>query len=147
MNTSSSSSEKEGKDENVVIYALKDLVKKGLGGRQGLGNQYISWIHLEDFKRAIEFIYHHESLQGPINICAPTPIPNAEFMRMLREASGKKFGLNLAPWVVKLGAFLRQTEAELVLKSRRVYPEKLIEAGFVFNYNKPQEMIHDLSTK
>lgn len=136
-----------GKGENGVFDVLKELVKNGLGGRQGLGNQYISWIHAEDFKRAIEFIYSHENLQGPINVCAPNPITNTDFMRMLREALGKKFGLNLAPWMVKLGAFLRQTEAELVLKSRRVFPEKLIEAGFTFNYPKPLEMIQNLSSK
>jgi len=63
-----------GLGRNSVFPVLRRLTKFGLGGRQGSGKQFVSWIHVEDFCRAIEWIIAHEDLVGPINQCAPNPL-------------------------------------------------------------------------
>lgn len=113
---------------------LKILTKIGLGGKQGRGNQKISWIHIDDFCRAVEFIIANEDLTGGINITAPNPLSNNDFMKNLRKEMKVPFGLNAAVWQLELASAVMGTETELLLKSRNVYPEKLIKNGFGFNY-------------
>jgi uncharacterized protein len=115
-----------------VFDVLSKLVRVGLGGRQGSGAQYVSWIHEVDFVRAIEFLIAHEHLQGPVNICSPNPVVNREFLRALRAAWRQPVSVPSPAWVIEIGSFLLRTESELVLKSRRVVPTKLLEAGFTF---------------
>ncbi len=111
------------------------LVRWGLAGEIGSGDQYVSWIHDFDFIRAIEFLIQHPNLQGPVNICAPSPIPNHQFMCSLRRAwCTSYFGLSIPEWLVQAASFVSRTEPELILKSRRVIPRKLLEAGFVFDF-------------
>jgi hypothetical protein len=110
---------------------LLSLVRRGLGGASGDGRQYVSWIHHEDFVGAVRWLLEHD-LSGPVNVAAPNPLPNAEFMRGLRDAWGRSFGLPSARWMLEVGAVFLRTETELVLKSRRVVPGRLIEAGFGF---------------
>jgi NAD dependent epimerase/dehydratase family enzyme len=110
------------------------LVRYGLGGRQGSGRQFVSWIHETDFNRAIELLIAREDWDGTVNVASPNPLPNSAFMRHLREAWGARFGLPLAPWMVETGAFFMRTESELILKSRRVVPARLLEAGFQFRF-------------
>ncbi len=113
---------------------LNILTKIGLGGKQGRGNQKISWIHIDDFCRAVEFIIANEDLTGEINITAPNPLSNNDFMRNLRKEMKVPFGLNAAVWQLEIASAVMGTETELLLKSRNVYPEKLIKNGFSFNY-------------
>jgi hypothetical protein len=121
-----------------------NLVRIGLGGTQGNGRQFVSWIHGSDFARAIEFLIEREDIDGPINIAAPNPLPNREFMEALREAWEMPNGLP-APWpLLEIGAFLMRTESELVLKSRRVVPGRLLKAGFEFDFRNWQEAADDL---
>ncbi len=120
------------------------LVRFGLGGKNGDGRQYVSWMHDEDFLRAIFWLIEHEELAGPVNLASPNPVPNAEFMRGLREAWGAKVGLPAAKWMIEIGTRLMQTESELVLKSRRVVPGKLLAAGFVFKFTTWPEAARDL---
>jgi uncharacterized protein len=110
------------------------LVRVGLGGTQGNGRQYVSWMHEEDFARAVEFLINHEEIDGPVNMAAPHPLPNREFMAALREAWAMPSGLWAPAPVIEMASFLMRTESELVLKSRRVTPGKLLEAGFEFQY-------------
>lgn len=135
-----------GPEKGGVYEALKGLVLSGMGGRQGNGNQYVSWIHIEDYIKAIEFIYNHEELENEINICAPNPDLNTNVMAALRKSLGVWFKLDLAPWMIKLGALLRGTEPELVLKSRRVIPEKLLNAGFRFKFNVVEAAFEDIAS-
>jgi uncharacterized protein (TIGR01777 family) len=121
-------------DRDGVFDVLLRLVRWWLGGRAGSGQQFVSWIHEADFIAAIEFLIQHEELSGPVNVSAPEPLPNAEFMRVLRTAWGARFGLPAARWMVELGAWVMRTESELVLKSRRVVPGRLLEAGFRFHF-------------
>jgi len=120
-------------DRGGVFDVLLGLVRRGLGGRVGDGRQFVSWIHDQDFIRAVEFLIDHD-LSGPVNLAAPEPLPNAEFMSALREAWGTRFGLPAARWMVEFGTWLLRTESELVLKSRRVTPGRLLEAGFQFRF-------------
>lgn len=113
---------------------LKMITKFGLGGKQGRGNQNISWIHIDDFCKAVDFIITHDNIVGEINITAPNPLPNEEFMRKLRKEMKIPFGLNASIWQLEIASAFLNTETELLLKSRNVYPEKLIKSGFQFSY-------------
>jgi hypothetical protein len=121
-----------------------NLVRIGLGGTQGNGRQYVSWIHENDFARAVEFLIEHEEMDGPVNIAAPNPLPNREFMEALRDAWDMPNGLP-APWpLLEIGTFLMRTESELVLKSRRVVPGRLLKAWFLFEFRNWPEAADDL---
>ncbi len=131
-------------DRGGAFDVLLSLVRHGLGGRAGDGRQYVAWIHYRDFVAAIRWISSHEELAGIINIAAPQPLPNAEFMAALREASGIRFGLPAARWMLEIGALLMRTETELILKSRRVIPGRLLQSGFSFEYPTWPEAARDL---
>ena len=122
-------------DTGGVFDVLLSLVRHGLGGTNGDGRQYLSWIHGDDFTRAMLFLLEDAcELDGPVNICAPEPVPNAAFLRTLREAWGIPFGLPASEWMLEIGTRLLRTESELVLKSRRVVPGRLLSAGFLFQF-------------
>ncbi|HYP15332.1 MAG TPA: DUF1731 domain-containing protein, partial [Bryobacteraceae bacterium] len=121
-------------DGGGIFDALLGLVRKGLGGTAGSGRQYVSWIHEADFVSAVEFLMQRGELDGVINLASPNPIPNREFMRILREAWGTRTGVPASEWMLEIGAVFLKTETELVLKSRRVVPGRLLEAGFQFQY-------------
>jgi uncharacterized protein (TIGR01777 family) len=121
-------------DPGGVFDVLLGLVRRGLGGAMGDGRQYVSWIHESDFIKAVYWLIDHPELSGPVNLAAPNPVPNAEFMRTLRAASGVRFGLPAMRWMLEVGAVLLRTETELVLKSRRVAPGRLLQSCFRFEY-------------
>lgn len=114
---------------------IKNLAKLGFGGKQGLGNQKVSWIHIDDFVRSIEFILQTEDINGVINLAAPKPTNNFKLMKTVRNSLGVPFGIPLPKGLLEIGARLIQTETELILKSRNVIPTKLLKAGFKFKYN------------
>jgi len=117
-----------------VFDVLLRLVRWGLGGTNGDGRQYVSWLHDRDFLRSITWLLDRPDLEGPINLAAPLPLPNADFMRTLRAAWGSGFGLPATRSLLEIGAFFLRTETELVLKSRRVVPGRLLQAGFAFEF-------------
>jgi uncharacterized protein len=121
-------------DPGGVFDTLVNLTRRGLGGRAGNGRQFMSWIHEDDFVNAVRFLIGRDDLSGTLNIAAPNPLPNDEFMRVLRDAHGTIFGLPATPWMLELGAMFMRTETELILKSRRVVPARLSEAGFEFAF-------------
>ena len=121
-------------DRGGIFDTLLRLVRFGLGGKAASGEQFVSWVHEVDFVRAIDFLVEHQTLAGCINICSPCPLPNQEFMRGLRDAWGTRIGLPAAHWMLELGAVFLRTETELILKSRRVVPQRLLEAGFKFTF-------------
>lgn len=118
-----------------VMTPYRNMVRFGLGGQQGPGSQMFSWIHVEDLYRIIQFVMERGDLQGALNCAAPNPVPNREQMRLMREAMGRSFGLPAYVWMLELGAKLLGTETELILKSRWVIPERLLQAGFEFRYD------------
>jgi uncharacterized protein len=117
-----------------VFAVLSRMVRVGLGGTQGNGRQFVSWMHEMDFARAVEFLIEHEEMEGPVNLAAPNPLPNREFTAALREAWNMPNGLPAPAPLVALGSFFLRSEPELVLKSRRVTPGRLLEAGFEFEF-------------
>jgi uncharacterized protein (TIGR01777 family) len=123
---------------------LSNLVRFSLGGQQGNGKQYVSWIHERDFARAVEFTIENEGFDGVVNLAAPNPLPNREFMEELRDAWGMPNGLPLPSLLIEIGAFFLRTESELVLKSRRVVPGRLLEAGFEFEFPEWRDAAEDL---
>ena len=130
-------------DRGGVFDVLLGLVRRRLGGRVGDGRQFVSWIHHQDFIRAVEFLIDRD-LSGPVNLAAPEPLPIAEFMRALREAWGVRLGLPATRWMVELGTWALRTESELVLKSRRVVPARLLDDGFAFHFPTWPEAARDL---
>lgn len=134
-------------DDGGIFDVMRHLVSFGLGGKAGDGRQYVSWIHDVDFVRAIDWIMQREHLEGPINLAAPNPVPNAEFMRALRHAWGAPIGLPATTWMLELGTWVMRTETELVLKSRRVVPGVLEADGFTFAWPAWEDAARDLCTR
>lgn len=136
-----------GLGRNSVFPTLRRLVKCGLGGKMASGEQYVSWIHERDFCRAIEWLITHPTLEGVVNLAAPNPLPNREMMREFREVCGVPFGLPATAWMLELGAFCLRTETELIIKSRRVVPERLLAEGFEFEFTGFREALEELNRR
>jgi uncharacterized protein len=131
-----------GKDGGVV-KPIKNLVRFGLGGKQGRGNQMFSWIHIEDLYRCIIFL-QQEDLTGIFNTSAPNPVTNKNLMQVFRRIMKMPIGLPAPEWLLKFGAILIKTETELILKSRWVIPERLLQAGFNFQYSTIDTALEDI---
>ncbi|MBC2866832.1 TIGR01777 family oxidoreductase [Streptomyces mexicanus] len=121
-------------DPGGVFAVLLGLTRLGLGGPVAGGAQYVSWIHEHDFVRAVEFLMDREDLTGAVNLAAPHPLPQRVFMRTLRSVWGVPVGLPATKWMAEVGAFALRSDTELLLKSRRVVPGRLTQAGFAFEY-------------
>ncbi|MFI5683206.1 DUF1731 domain-containing protein [Streptomyces sp. NPDC051636] len=121
-------------DRGGVFDVLLRLARLGLGGPVAGGTQYVSWIHDRDFVRAVEFLAARDELAGPVNLAAPGPLPQRAFMRALRAAWGVPVGLPATAWMAEIGAFVLRSDTELLLKSRRVVPGRLLDAGFAFDH-------------
>ncbi|MBX9790101.1 MAG: TIGR01777 family oxidoreductase [Pirellulales bacterium] len=123
-----------GLERGTVFQVLWRLTRLRLGGAMAGGRQYVSWIHEVDFCRAVEWLLAHEEIGGPVNVVAPSPIPNRAMMAEFRRACGVRVGLPAEQWMLEVGSFFLRTETELVIKSRRVVPKRLVDAGFEFRY-------------
>jgi uncharacterized protein (TIGR01777 family) len=121
-------------DRGGIFDTLLRLVRLGLGGTAGSGRQYVSWIHYQDFIEVLCWLIAHEEVEGPVNLAAPNPLPNRDFMRALRRAWGMRLGLPATRRMLEVGAFVLRTDTELVLKSRRVVPGRLLRNGFEFRF-------------
>ncbi len=117
-----------------VFPVLHRLVRSGLGGAMAGGDQFVSWIHEDDLVRALDWLLDREEIRGPVNLAAPGPLPNRELMRILRRAAGMPLGLPASRWMLEIGAVVLRTETELIIKSRRVVPGRLLGSGFVFTH-------------
>lgn len=149
-----------------VFATLRTLARRGLGGSNWdgwwpvsrarraagtahvpgsrRGEQHFSWIHLDDLARAIDLLEERDDLSGPINASAPNPITNRELMREVRQVSGAVIGPPMPRWASEIGAVLIRTETELILKSRWVLPEALINAGFAFQHPDLPEALRSI---
>ena len=128
----------------AAFQTFQRVVKLGLGGKMGPGTQYMSWIHEDDFARAVDWVIEHEVLKGPVNLASPNPLPNREFMRVFRKVCRRPIGLPAPTWMLGLGTRLLGTESELVLKSRRVVPGHLQSTGFQFKFPKWPEALQNI---
>ena len=130
--------------EGGALLPLKRLVKYGLGGNQGSGNQMFSWIHQEDVYQSILFLIRNEQLKGSFNLSSPNPINNMTMTNALRRVLKMPFGLPSPIWLLNFGAVLIRTETELVLKSRWVLPKRLVQNGYQFKYSTIQNALESL---
>ena len=131
----------------VLFQRLLNLVKMGMGGKQGNGEQYVSWVHEQDAARCTEWLLEHTELDGVINCTAPGPLKNKIFMQYIRKAEGMPFGLPAPEWLLKIGAIVIGTETELILKSRWVLPQRLLNSGFVFQFPEAEFAVKDICHK
>lgn len=136
-----------GNEPGGVFHVLRRLTALGLGGRMGHGEQFVSWIHERDFCRAIDWLLIHDEVSGVVNLAAPEPLANAEMMRCYRELLGIPFGLPASRWMLEVGAWLMRTEMELIIKSRRVIPGRLLCEGFNFEFAHMRDALNDLGRK
>lgn len=127
-----------------VMTPYRNLVRFGLGGAQGSGNQMFSWIHVEDLYGIIMFLKAREELSGVFNCASPSPVANRELMSRLRQAMRVRFGLPASRWMLELGALFMRTETELILKSRWVIPERLTKAGYSFRYDTLEKALSQI---
>ncbi|WP_046227421.1 TIGR01777 family oxidoreductase [Paenibacillus dauci] len=127
-----------------VMTPYQNLVRYGLGGKQGDGNQRFSWIHVDDLFHIILFLQEHTQLDGVFNCSSPSSVTNHELMAALRQAMGRKIGLPAPRWMLELGARMIGTETELVLKSRWVVPNRLIKEGYMFRYGRLERTLQDI---
>jgi len=131
-------------DRGSAFDVLLGLVRRGLGGPAGDGRQFVSWVHGADFVRAVRWLIDHTEVSGAVNIASPNPLPNAEFMKELRDAWGTDRSREIPTWLLEVGAAVIRTETELVLKSRRVIPGRLLAHGFEFNWPDWPTAVRDL---
>ena len=134
-------------DRGGIFDVLYTITRLGLGGPVGGGQQFVSWIHEDDFICAVELLIDQEGIRGPVNLCSPYPLPQKDFMSILRGAMGTKLGLPATRWMAEIGAFFMRTDTELLLKSRRVIPTRLLELGMEFKYPYWDEAARDLVAK
>ncbi|HEY8388897.1 MAG TPA: TIGR01777 family oxidoreductase [Parasegetibacter sp.] len=132
--------------EDGVIPRLLNLVRTGMGGKQGSGNQMMAWVHELDVARIAEWLVDHP-IEGAVNCVAPAPVSNAEFMRLMRKAQGIPFGFPMPRWLLQIGALIIGTETELILKSRWVMPTRLLESGYQFAFPDAEQALKDILRK
>jgi uncharacterized protein (TIGR01777 family) len=138
-------------DVGGIFAMLSKLARLGLGGTQGPGTQFVSWMHDQDYCRAVELLLERPEIadasSGVVNMCAPGPLPNREFQRALRQAWNVPIGLPASTWMLKIGARLMGTEPELILISRRVVPAVLQKGGFQFRFPEWPAAAADLAAR
>jgi uncharacterized protein (TIGR01777 family) len=135
-------------NERETVYdVLRKLTVRGLGGTMGGGNQRLSWIHMEDFLRAVDFVINDPFLDGTLNVTAPEHPTNREWMKTFREVVGMPLGLPATRWMLEVGAWFLGTETELVLKSRWAEAVRLRDAGFRWRWSKAADAVIDLQSR
>lgn len=134
-------------DRGGVFDYLSWMARLGIGGPVAGGRQYVSWIHGDDFVRAVLFLVEDREISGPVIVASPDPVPQRELMRSLRRAWGRRFGLPATRPMAELGAFALRTDTELLLKSRRVVPGRLLDAGFTFEHPQWEAAAADLAAR
>lgn len=127
-----------------VMTPYRNLVRFGLGGVQGSGNQKFSWIHVQDLFQIVLFLKDREDLSGIFNCSAPHPVSNLELMKQIRTTMKVPFGLPAPKWLLEIGSVFIKTETELVLKSRWVIPERLQREGYTFTFNTIDQTVDEI---
>jgi len=130
--------------EGATFEKLNLLTKLGLGGKQGNGKQIMSWIHIEDFARIIDFAIE-KNIEGVINMASPNPATNTEVMRAFRKANRIRIGIPTPEFLLKIGAKIIGVEPDFVLKSYYVVSKRLEENGFEFQFLTIDKALKDLT--
>jgi uncharacterized protein (TIGR01777 family) len=128
-------------NDGGAFPVLARLARLGLCGPQGNGQQWVSWLHIADFCRAVAFLAQAETVSGAVNVCAPQPLPNHAFNTLLARHLRPLVCLPQPRWLLEIGAFVLRTETELILKSRKVVPQRLLDLGFQFTYSTAEAAV------
>jgi NAD dependent epimerase/dehydratase family enzyme len=126
---------------------LRGLTRWGLGGAVTGGRQFISWIHEADLCHSVQWLIDRDDFSGPVNLASPNPIPHREMMRIIRRERGVPFGLPATRRMLEFATFIHRTEAELILKSRRVVPGRLLAAGFQFRFPRMEDAVREIESR
>lgn len=124
--------------------ALKKMLtpfRFGLGGKMGSGEQYMSWIHLDDMVKLLRFLLENDQAEGTFNATAPNPVTNAAFTRTLSTVLKRPAEFNLPAWLLKL---LFGEMSELMVNGQRVLPARLQDLGFHFCHPDLEEALRSL---
>ena len=113
---------------------LTKLTKLGLGGRISRGDQWVSWIHIDDFLAALRHVCERPTIDGVVHVTSPNPIQNREMMSELRTALHRPWSPPTPKPLVHIGARLMGTDPALALTGRRCVPRRLLDAGFAFEH-------------
>ena len=124
---------------------FKLLTVTGLGGKQGNGNQIVSWIHVEDYFQIILFLIRNSEISGVVNAAAPFPVSNKLFMKTLRESKRIPVGIPAPAWMLRIATFVVGVDASLILGSTNVRSEVLKKNGFVFSFPTLDKTFQDLT--
>lgn len=127
-----------------ALPRFAQLTRAGLGGHHGSGEQYVSWVHEADVSAFFQWLIDTPTVDGIINLAAPTPLPEHDLMRLLRERIRPFTAFNIPEWMLGMGAFFLRTETELVLKSRRVVPARAQQLGYRFRHEQMNTALDDL---
>ena len=128
-----------------ILKPFLNMARFGLGGKIGTGNQYMSWIHEDDFANVVDWAIQDESVHGILHCASPFPVTNKDFMKAMRLAVSVPFGLPNPAFLIRIGAVFIGTEAELVLSGRRVVSRILAEKNFNFKYPHIGDAIQQLN--
>jgi uncharacterized protein (TIGR01777 family) len=116
--------------------------KLGLGGRIGSGRQWSSWIHVDDIVGAVHQALQNDSLAGPVNLVAPTPVTNLEFTRELAAVLHRPALFPVPAFAARLA--FGEMANDLLLGGQRVQPAKLLAGGYSFRYSELRPALEDL---
>ena len=130
-----------------IYQVLRRLTRFGLGGRIAGGKQFVSWIHGEDFSHAIDWLIDRDDFSGPVNVASPNPVTQREMMSIIRRECGVPFGLPATRWMLEVAAYFHRTEAELIIKSRRVVPGRMLAGGFQFRFPTMEDAVRDIESR
>ncbi|MCB9450915.1 MAG: TIGR01777 family protein [Anaerolineaceae bacterium] len=130
-----------------ALQPLLQLTRFFLGGAAGNGQQYISWLHIDDLNRMFIEAIENPMTEGMYNAVGPNPVTNAAFMRTLRQVVGRPWSPSVPAPFVRIGAFLMGTEGELVLTGRRCLPTRFLKQGFTFQYTDLEQTLTAILTQ
>lgn len=127
-----------------VLPVMMGLAKKGIGGTLGTGTQQVSWIHVRDFCGIIKWMIENKNAQGAYNMVAPESVTNKKLMYLLRKKVQAFMGLPSPKWLLEIAAVFMRSEPELILNSRYIVPQRLLEEGFVFKFCTIEECLEGI---
>jgi uncharacterized protein len=125
-----------------ALQAMLPNFKLGLGGKIGSGRQWMSWIHMQDHIGAVHHILDHESVQGPTNLVAPSPVQNSQFTETLARVLSRPALLGVPAFALRL--ILGEMAQELLLASQRVEPAKLMGSEYKFKFQELQSALRNI---
>ena len=115
-----------------ILAAMLPTYRWGLGAQLGKGCQWISWVHIDDLVRMIDYLITHATLKGPFNLTAPCPVTQRDFAQALTKTLHRPYFFKLPAFLVKL--MFGEMGKTLLLEGQKVIPDKITQAGYQFQF-------------